>query len=91
MAVHGSDESKPLSCDECGKRFLSNSALACHIKVHSSQNNSYDCPICNAPFEQIHTLKEHVHVHRENNVYTCPHCSKVDTFRLSLHTRLGFS
>ena len=77
MAVHGSDENKPLACEECGKRFLSNSALACHLKVHAVEMFSYDCPICRQPFDQIHALKEHVHVHRINNVYTCPHCLKV--------------
>ena len=82
MAVHGSDENKPLACEECGKRFLSNSALACHLKVHD-QLTFYDCPICNQPFEQIHSLKEHVHVHRINNVYTCPHCLKV-RFKMSM-------
>ena len=69
MAVHGSDDSKPLACQECGKRFLNNSALACHSKVHAASGTNangvagYDCPICGLPFEQIHSLKEHVHVH----------------------------
>lgn len=53
MAVHGSDEAKPLSCVVCGKRFLSNSALACHVKVHSDVSNVYDCPICSATFDQV--------------------------------------
>ena len=85
MAVHGSDDSKPLACKECGKRFLNNSALACHSKVHAGSGNNpngvagYDCPICGTPFEQIHALKEHVHVHRDTTTgtYSCPHCQKV--------------
>ena len=85
MAVHGSDESKPLACQECGKRFLNNSALACHSKVHAGNGTNgngvagYDCPICGTPFEQIHSLKEHVHVHRDvtTGTYSCPHCQKV--------------
>ena len=84
MAVHGSDDSKPLSCKECGKRFLNNSALACHSKVHVGNGSNingvtgYDCPICGTPFEQIHSLKEHVHVHRDSATgrYSCPHCQK---------------
>jgi len=35
MLVHGAEESKPLQCDVCYKRFLNNSALACHIKIHT--------------------------------------------------------
>ena len=88
MAVHGSDESKPLACSECGKRFLSNSALACHLKVHATEMFSYDCPICSQPFDQIHALKEHVHIHRINNVYTCPHCMKVCMYICILCTQI---
>ena len=85
MAVHGSDDTKPLVCKECGKRFLNNSALACHSKVHAGTGNDpnavagYDCPICGTPFDHIHSLKEHVHVHRDltTGMYSCPHCQKV--------------
>lgn len=79
MAVHGSDESKPIACLECGKRFTNKSALACHSKVHCEEVESYDCPICGELFDQIHPLKEHIHIHRENNVYRCPTCHKVRT------------
>ena len=87
MAVHGSDDTKPLACKECGKRFLNNSALACHSKVHAANGSNlsgvagYDCPICGTPFEQIHALKEHVHVHRDltTGKFSCPHCQKVCT------------
>ena len=34
---------------------------------------------CNKNSFQIHALKEHVHVHRHNDVYDCPHCSKVSS------------
>ena len=79
MAVHGCDDSKPLACGDCGKRFLSNSALACHVKVHASldERKAYDCPICGFIFDQIVHLKEHVHKHKVNGEYACPHCSKV--------------
>ena len=32
--VHSSDEEVKLACDVCQKRFLNNSALSCHLKVH---------------------------------------------------------
>lgn len=33
--VHSSDDTiKPLSCSICPKRFLNNSALSCHLKIH---------------------------------------------------------
>ena len=77
--MHGCDDSKPLACGDCGKRFLSNSALACHVKVHASldERKAYDCPICGFIFDQIVHLKEHVHKHKVNGEYACPHCSKV--------------
>jgi len=38
--VHSSDEEvKPLACDICQKRFLNNSALSCHLKVHRFYSN----------------------------------------------------
>ncbi|XP_076365963.1 uncharacterized protein LOC143254938 [Tachypleus tridentatus] len=74
--VHGSDDSKPLQCDVCLKRFLNNSALACHIKVHNEDRKTYECPICKQNFEQMIGLKEHVHGHSENGLFTCPHCQK---------------
>ena len=87
MAVHGSEESKPLLCGDCGKRFLSNSALACHIKVHNEEKKSYDCPICGIMFEQVIHLKEHIHIHRVNGRYTCPFCSKVFFLRIAVFIR----
>ncbi len=83
MLVHGTDdEDKPLACDSCGKRFLSKSALACHAKIHcanthTAANATYDCPICGTVFEQIVSLKEHVHEHCINGLYECPRCHKV--------------
>lgn len=37
MLVHGTEESKPLQCETCFKRFLNNSALACHVKIHTGK------------------------------------------------------
>lgn len=77
MASHATDDTKPLACSHCDKRFLNNSALACHLKIHSEEKTAYDCPICGDVFNQIVNLKEHVHVHCVNGNYQCPHCSKV--------------
>ncbi|KAJ9585314.1 hypothetical protein L9F63_002899, partial [Diploptera punctata] len=77
MLVHGAEESKPLQCDICYKRFLNNSALACHIKIHTDEKKIFECPICKAVFDQVLALKEHVHIHSENGLFTCPQCNKV--------------
>ena len=36
MAVYAGDETKPLECRTCGKSFLTNAALASHIKTHNN-------------------------------------------------------
>ncbi|EFA10480.2 PR domain zinc finger protein 10 isoform X1 [Tribolium castaneum] len=77
MLVHGSDDSKPLQCKTCNKRFVNNSALAGHIKTHLVGKKIFECPICKENFDHVLKLKLHVPKHCENNTYSCPHCSKV--------------
>ncbi|XP_044754633.1 PR domain zinc finger protein 10-like [Coccinella septempunctata] len=76
MLIHGPEESKPLQCNECKKRFMNNSALICHLKTHVSGESIYQCPICKDRFEHVPKLKLHVQKHCVNNTYTCPHCNK---------------
>ncbi|KAK9877045.1 hypothetical protein WA026_016074 [Henosepilachna vigintioctopunctata] len=77
MLVHGPEESKPLQCLQCKKRFMNNSALICHLKTHiSSEEKIYECPICKDRFNHVPKLKMHVQKHCVNNTYTCPHCNK---------------
>lgn len=77
MLVHGSDESKPLQCSTCRKRFLTNSALACHLKTHLIGKKVFECPMCKESFDHVLELKSHVAVHCDNGQYTCPHCGKI--------------
>lgn len=77
MLVHGSQESKPFKCDVCNKRFLNNSALACHMKTHKSDKKIFECPICKESFEQIISLRNHVRCHCIDGQFTCPHCNKI--------------
>ncbi|KAJ8941230.1 hypothetical protein NQ318_015662 [Aromia moschata] len=77
MLVHGSEESKPLQCKTCNKRFLNNSALACHIKTHYIGKKVFECPICKESFDHVLKLKLHVPQHCHNNTFTCPHCKKI--------------
>ncbi|KAJ8920156.1 hypothetical protein NQ315_011817 [Exocentrus adspersus] len=77
MLVHGSEESKPLQCKTCNKRFLNNSALACHVKTHFVGKKVFECPICKESFDHVLKLKLHVPKHCHNNTFTCPHCNKL--------------
>lgn len=77
MLVHGSEESKPLQCKTCNKRFLNNSALTCHVKTHFIGKKIFECPICKESFDHVLKLKVHVPKHCQNNTFTCPHCKKI--------------
>lgn len=77
MLVHGSEESKPLQCVTCKKRFLNNSALACHLKTHFIGKKVFECPMCKERFDHVLQLKSHVGMHCHNGEYTCPHCGKI--------------
>jgi hypothetical protein len=77
MLVHGSEDSKPLQCKTCNKRFINNSALAGHLKTHFVGKKVFECPICKESFDHVLKLKLHVPKHCENNMYSCPHCIKV--------------
>ncbi|CAH1402718.1 unnamed protein product [Nezara viridula] len=65
----------PLSCCKCKKTFLSNSALACHVKSHASIH-TYDCPICKEIFYKVLHLKQHIKSHAVDGNFSCPFCSK---------------
>ncbi|XP_057653283.1 PR domain zinc finger protein 10-like [Diorhabda carinulata] len=77
MVVHGSDDNKPLQCKTCNKRFLTNSALSCHLKTHFIGKKAFECPICKETFDHVLKLKLHVPSHCQNNSFTCPHCNKI--------------
>nr|XP_022918071.1 PR domain zinc finger protein 10-like [Onthophagus taurus] len=79
MLVHGSEESKPLQCDKCSRRFINNSALAYHLKTHIVGRKQFECPICKETFVYVLQLKLHVKQHCIDGQYTCPHCQKLFT------------
>jgi len=97
IMTHEIEESKPFECHHCGKRLMNNSALACHMKVHST-SKYYTCPICSAGFDHTAAMREHSFVHANaNGTYNCPECDKVFSEFLvlkkhmkNLHTHLQF-
>lgn len=76
MLCHGSDDNKPLQCKICQKRFLTKAALAFHVKVHKRGEKHFGCVICKERFDHVIKLRLHVPEHADNNLYSCPHCSK---------------
>lgn len=69
-------------CQVCDQRFMNNSALSCHKKIHSNQKY-YNCPLCHEGFDQINMLRAHAERHLDpaTGVFSCPWCHKsFDTF-----------
>lgn len=76
------DESaRKLSCEICDRKFLTNSALSCHIKYHqfsADEPRMYDCTLCDKVFENIQKRREHVsvHINSDTGLFHCPQCPK---------------
>lgn len=83
LLCHGEERMKPLECHTCHKRFMNNSALACHLKTHS-EKKYYECPMCHEGFDHIGLLKQHVNQHAdENGIFKCRDCGKMfDDFNI---------
>ena len=79
LELHTREAEKPIQCDICQKRFLNNSAIACHMKTHNTAPKVYKCPFCDVGFDRSELLKNHVPAHLVNGYYTCPMCSKAVT------------
>ena len=64
-------------CKVCDRRFINNSALACHRKMHSA-SKYYMCRLCDQGFDQIHVLRSHGACHADpvTGMYSCPWCHK---------------
>ena len=62
----------------CDRRFVNNSALSCHRKMHSG-GKYYLCRLCDQGFDQIHVLRSHASCHADpvTGMYACPWCHKV--------------
>lgn len=74
---HGDEADKPFQCNVCFKRFINNSAMSCHMKIHSTAKY-YQCPICQLGFDQTSAMREHSLIHANaNGSFNCPHCDKV--------------
>lgn len=74
---HGDEADKPFQCSVCFKRFINNSAMSCHMKIHSTAKY-YQCPICHIGFDQTSAMREHSLIHANSSgSFNCPHCDKV--------------
>ncbi|XP_066484431.1 zinc finger protein 25-like isoform X2 [Tiliqua scincoides] len=82
----------PPKCPECGKSFLSNVAMAIHIRTHTGER-PFKCHLCPKGFPSRGDLKRHIktHLHRKEfpNANAAPKGKKCLTAKLQLLRQLG--
>ncbi|XP_023222268.1 gastrula zinc finger protein XlCGF49.1-like [Centruroides sculpturatus] len=64
-----------LTCEECGKNFVSKKNLLSHKKTHSNER-PHKCVDCGQTFSLRNTLVCHRRVHTKERPYTCTLCFK---------------
>lgn len=72
---HKIEKIKTKLCDFCGRSFLNNYTLQCHIKNFHLQNKKFTCKQCGKICETRATYGRHLQSHRMKKII-CEHCGK---------------
>ncbi|KAL1512878.1 hypothetical protein ABEB36_002390 [Hypothenemus hampei] len=60
--------------EECGKIIATNKMS--HLRMHTKENNTFECEDCGACFSSKSNLIRHVKSHREERAHKCEICGK---------------
>uniref|UniRef100_A0A1A7YW84 C2H2-type domain-containing protein n=1 Tax=Iconisemion striatum TaxID=60296 RepID=A0A1A7YW84_9TELE len=71
----GENARKTFTCDDCGKNFISQYYLKCHMSVHTGEK-PFSCDFCGRTFKCLQILKCHIRLHTGEKPFACDKCSK---------------
>ncbi|XP_056631463.1 zinc finger protein 431-like [Diorhabda sublineata] len=71
-----------LECKKCFKYFPNNVDFALHSVEHS-ENNEYQCHLCDFKLKSVYRFEKHIRCHEGSNLYKCGMCDK--TFKIGTH------
>ncbi|XP_026322430.1 zinc finger protein with KRAB and SCAN domains 7-like isoform X2 [Hyposmocoma kahamanoa] len=66
----------PAWCSTCGKKFVSMSVVARHVRDVHVRERPFACRVCGKTFAQKEVMLRHQHIHEAERPYKCGECSK---------------
>ncbi|XP_028391540.1 zinc finger protein 124-like [Dendronephthya gigantea] len=75
VVVRENEKMKKFQCSTCGKRFIRNYTLQCHMLIHTGKKD-HVCETCGKAFSLAKHLQRHSLVHSGLKPYKCHLCGK---------------
>lgn len=72
-------------CNYCEKRFSNKMSLDRHVAVHNVTPLEFQCVKCNAYFDAMDKMEDHLVIHYTNpsNTFSCNHCNRSFTSQVA--------
>lgn len=67
LAIH----QKKFRCSDCGVKFTRRYGLVQHQRRQHGMSGGFPCPHCSQVFGQASHLRDHIDVHRSDQLYSC--------------------